>query len=124
VEAGVPRFGAEWDEDTLPLEAGLEPAISYTKGCYLGQEVIARATYRGHVNWKLGGILLGAEPLPAGTELVRDGKPAGRLTSVAKSLRLGEFIALARLRHEVIEPGTALVAGSRTVKVHALPFVS
>jgi folate-binding protein YgfZ len=123
VEAGVPRFGADMDEDSLPLEAGLEGAISYTKGCYLGQEVVARATYRGHVNWKLGGILLGSEPLPAGTELVREGKPAGRLTSVVKSARLGEFVALARLRHEVLEPGTPLTAGSRTVKVHALPFV-
>jgi folate-binding protein YgfZ len=122
VEAGVPRFGADMDEDTLPLEVGLEAAISYTKGCYLGQEVIARATYRGHVNWKLGGVALGAEPLPVGTELTREGKPAGRLTSVVRSVHRGEFIALARLRHEVLAPGTPLNAGERAVRVHALPF--
>jgi folate-binding protein YgfZ len=124
VEAGVPRFAADMDEETIPLEAGLEAAISYTMGCYLGQEVIARATYRGHVNWKLGGVALGAEPLPAGTELTRDGKAAGRLTSVVRSVRRSEFIALARLRHEVLEPGTTLNAGERAVRVHALPFAS
>jgi folate-binding protein YgfZ len=123
VEAGVPRFGADMDEETIPLEAGLESAISYTKGCYLGQEVIARATYRGHLNWKLGGVALGTEPLSPGTELKRDGKPAGKLTSVTRSVRAGEFIALARLRHEVLEPGTSLNAGERTVRVHALPFI-
>src|SRR5712692_2604230 len=61
VEEGIPRFGQDMDERTIPLEANLEAAISYDKGCYIGQEVIARATFRGHVNKKLIGLVLGGE---------------------------------------------------------------
>jgi folate-binding protein YgfZ len=117
IEAGVARFGQDMDEQTLPLEANLERAISYTKGCYVGQEVVARATYRGHVNWKLGALSLGPEPLPVGTELTRQGKRVGHLTSVARSILRGEIVALARLHRDALGPGTVLDAGSRTVTV-------
>src|SRR5439155_27063227 len=84
VEVGVPRIGVDMDGATLALEVPVEDAISATKGCYLGQEVVARGTGRGHVNRRLVGLRLeGPEP-PPGAPLVRDGKEAGRLTSVVR----------------------------------------
>jgi folate-binding protein YgfZ len=123
-EAGRPRFGAELDEDTLPLEAGLERAIAYDKGCYVGQEVIARVTYRGHVNRKLAGLWIsGAEPAAPGTALTHDGKPAGEIRSSLVSQRLHSPIALGYVRRENLAPGTALaLPDGRTATVTALPF--
>src|SRR5262249_7616760 len=83
VEAGIPRFPQDMDEHTIPLEASLERAISYEKGCYIGQEVIARATFRGHVNRKLTGLVFAATEPPARAELRRDGKRVGFITSLA-----------------------------------------
>jgi folate-binding protein YgfZ len=122
VEAGLPRYGADMDERTLPLEANLADAISYTKGCYIGQEVVARATYRGHLNWTLAGVRLGEEPLASGTELSFDGAPAGRVLSGARSIRHRGYLALARLRVEASAPGTQLATAGRPVVVSALPF--
>ena len=127
VEAGVPRFGADMGEETLPLEANLtERALSFTKGCYVGQEVIARASYRGGVRRKLSGFRLDAGPLPAGPatlfKSVGDAKSAGELTTAVISPRFGA-IALGYARREHQAPGTELVApdGRRAV-VCALPF--
>jgi folate-binding protein YgfZ len=112
VEAGTPRFGADMDEHTLPLEANLERAIHYNKGCYIGQEVIARATYRGHVNRKLTGFLLGDALPPARAELLREGKKVGWLTSAVLSPVERRAIALGYLQRDLIEPGTKIeVAG-------------
>ena len=124
IEAGRPRFGAELDEDTLPLEAGLERAISYDKGCYVGQEVIARITHRGHVNRKLAGLWIsGSTPVTAGAALTQEGKPAGVVRSSLISERLGSPIALAYVRRESLAPGTVLgLADGRTATVTALPF--
>lgn len=127
IEAGVPRWGAELTEETIPLEAGLAHAISTSKGCYTGQEVIIRILHRGHVNRHLRGVLLGegASPVP-GTALVQPetGKPVGRITSAAWSPRLDREIALAYVRREVEPPATLSLAeqGGAPVQVIALPF--
>jgi folate-binding protein YgfZ len=128
IEAGRPRWGAELGESTIPLEAGLrERAISETKGCYTGQEVIVRILHRGHVNWHLRGVLLGdTSAPPADTALCRadDGRTAGRITSAAWSPRHGQTIALAYVRREV-EPPAELRLGAAdgaNVRVVALPF--
>ncbi len=124
IEAGRPREGAELDEEVIPLEAGLERAISDTKGCYLGQEVIARISHRGHVNRKLAGLTLsGAAPtLPA--VLTREDKPAGELRSAAWSPTLERTVGLGYVRREWLAPGTALALpdGSSAV-ITELPFV-
>jgi tRNA-modifying protein YgfZ len=128
IEAGRPRWGAELDESVIPLEAGLkERAISTSKGCYTGQEVIIRILHRGHVNRHLRGFLLDDVPLPAaGTELYHPetGKVAGRLTSTCLSPRLGQAIALGYARREVVPPAALRLGGADgpPVQVVELPF--
>jgi folate-binding protein YgfZ len=124
IEAGIPRFGAELDEDTLPLEAGLERTINYEKGCYVGQEVLARVTYRGHVNRKLAGLWLAGEAPAAPHEaLTHDGKPAGEVRSSIRSPHFGRPIALAYVRRELLTDGAKLtLADGREATVTSLPF--
>jgi aminomethyltransferase len=126
VEAGVPRFLQDMDERTIPLEASLERAISYDKGCYIGQEIIARATYRGHVNRKLTGLLLGGELPPHRAELQVDGKKAGWITSAVRSPLMQQVIGLGYVQRELLAPGTVLQipASAGRATVHALPFRS
>ncbi|MGH9777087.1 MAG: aminomethyltransferase family protein [Candidatus Acidiferrales bacterium] len=126
-EAGLPWYDADIDERTLPPEAGLEHrAISYTKGCYLGQEVIERIRSRGHVNRKLTGLRLSMDRSalpPAGTKLLHEGKEVGLITTAVHSPTLGAAIALGYVRREHLEPGTKLgVEGGGTAEVAALPF--
>jgi folate-binding protein YgfZ len=128
IEAGRPRWGAELGDAVIPLEAGLRArAISETKGCYTGQEVIVRILHRGHVNRQLRGVLLGELPAPArDTPLVResDGRQVGQVTSAAWSPKHGQAIALAYVRREV-EPPAAVRLGAPDgpeVLVVALPF--
>ncbi|WP_257448067.1 CAF17-like 4Fe-4S cluster assembly/insertion protein YgfZ [Archangium lipolyticum] len=111
VEAGVPRFGQDMGETTIPLEANLTHAISYNKGCYIGQEVIARATFRGHMNRKLAGLLLGTNEAAPGTELKKDGKKVGWVTTVAHSPGKGLTVALGYVHRDHLEPGTVLTVG-------------
>jgi folate-binding protein YgfZ len=112
VEAGIPRFGADMDETNLAPEAGIESrAISYTKGCYVGQEVIARIRTYGQVRRTLRGLWLADElrQLPArGTRLAKDGTEVGYLTSVIASPTLRANLALGYVRREANQPGTAL----------------
>ena len=124
IEAGIPRYGADMGEDTLPLEAGLLNALSFNKGCYVGQEIVERARSRGHVNWKLSGLVVEAAAVPApGEKLVSAGKEIGEVTSACASPTLEKTIALAYLRREVSEPGTklTLVSGAGA-EVASLPF--
>jgi folate-binding protein YgfZ len=126
VEAGTPTFGVDLDEETFAPEVGrTRQAISYTKGCYLGQEPIVMARDRGHINRLLLGLRLTDGPTPGGTLLYREGKEVGRVTSSVVSPRLGP-IALAYLRRIAWEPGTAVEVETegrrRPALVSALPF--
>jgi tRNA-modifying protein YgfZ len=128
VEVGRPEWGLDMDDTTLTQEANLDDlqAISYTKGCYVGQEVVARVHFKGHVNRHLRGLRVsGADRPPLGAVLENaDSKPLGDVRTSVVSPRLGP-IALAMVRREV-EPGTALTArwegGESRVEMCALPF--
>ena len=131
VEAGRPAFLVDMDEHTIPLEAGLEQrAISFTKGCYVGQEVIVRVMHRGggRVAKRLVGFRLGKVELPGAKAIVTSaGREVGRLTSVAWSPALGESIALGYVHRDFTDPGTSVEIngnhGSIPARVAALPFV-
>ena len=102
IEAGVPRWGREIDDRILPAEAGLDAThVSFTKGCYPGQEPVARLHYRGHPNRGLRVLELDEVPEPD-AELVHDGKSVGRVTSAARRAD-GSVVALAYVRVEVPE---------------------
>ena len=124
IEAGIPRYGQELGEDVIPLEAGLLNALSFTKGCYIGQEIVERARSRGHVNWKLMGLVVDApQPPQAGEKVAVEGRDVAEVTSSCVSPTLGKTIALAYLRREFSEPGTRLTfASGITAEVAALPF--
>lgn len=128
VEAGIPQFGPDMDEDTIPLEAGIESrAISFSKGCYVGQEVIIRVMHRGHgrVARKLVGLVLNAEKAPLPGTLVRAGeREAGHVTSSVVSRGLGRPIALAYLHRDFLETGTPVDVDGAPAVVTALPFVA
>jgi folate-binding protein YgfZ len=122
VEHGRPRYGIDLDDTVIPQEAGLnERAVSFTKGCYVGQETVARLYYRGKPNRHLRGLLLSA-PVDTGDELLLGERTVGRVGSFASSPRLGP-IALALVRREA-PPGTSLSLGERGVsaEVVELPF--
>ncbi len=127
IEGGVPRFHQDMDEDTIPLEAGIESrAISLTKGCYVGQEVIIRVLHRGHgrVARKLVGLSVSAGDVPqAGATVQHDGREIGRVTSAAWSHALRHPIALAYLHRDFTEPGSRVVVNGAPAEVTALPFV-
>lgn len=124
IEAGIPRYGSELGEDTLPLEANLMNALSLNKGCYIGQEIVERARSRGHVNWKLAGVIVeSAQPPARGEKLTFDGKEVGEVTSACVSPTLQKTIALAYLRKEHLEAGTRLKTSSGiAAEVASLPF--
>jgi folate-binding protein YgfZ len=127
VEAGVPKFHRDMNEDTIPLEAGLESrAISLTKGCYVGQEVIIRVLHRGHgrVARKLVGLMLEGGPVPQpGATVHAEGREVGKVTSGVASLALRRPIALAYVHRDFVAPGTALAVDGAPAIVTALPFV-
>jgi folate-binding protein YgfZ len=127
VEAGVVRYGVDVDAGTLLLEAPLPDSYSLNKGCYLGQEVIARITYRGHVNRKIVGFRFADARMPVpGAPVLVEGKEVGRITSVVRSPALGVALALGFLRREHHEPGTRIEVEqgdtSLSAEVVALPF--
>jgi folate-binding protein YgfZ len=122
VELGVPRYGVDLDDTVIPQEAGLnERAVSFTKGCYVGQETVARLYYRGKPNRLLRGLLLEG-PTDAGEHVNAGERVVGRIGSVALSPSLGP-IALALLRREAA-PGETVEVGERMLKakVASLPF--
>ncbi len=122
VERGRPRFGVDLDDTVIPQEAGLnERAVSFTKGCYVGQETVARLHYRGKPNRHLRGLRL-TEVTQTGDELTYDGRAVGRLGSVALSPRFGP-IGLAIVRREA-PVGSVVAVGDGTAQgeVVELPF--
>ncbi len=124
IEAGSPRWGSELTEDVIPLEAGLRAAaISESKGCYTGQEIIIRILHRGHVNRHLRGLLMGDVGITKDVEITNtDGKAIGKVTSVCKSPLLQQTIALAYVRREVA-PGESVNVGGAAATVVELPFL-
>ncbi|MGN6870582.1 MAG: CAF17-like 4Fe-4S cluster assembly/insertion protein YgfZ, partial [Solirubrobacteraceae bacterium] len=121
VEHGRPRYGIDLDDSVIPQEAGLnERAVSFTKGCYVGQETVARLYYRGKPNRQLRGLRLSAVVEP-GEELGFEGRVVGRVATVAQSPRFGP-IALALVRREAPPGSTVSVGDAVTAEVAELPF--
>jgi len=129
IENGTPKYGIDMDETTIVPELGLDGLISYNKGCYIGQEIIARIHFRGHVAKRLTGLVsvpgAVATGVPAGAEIATpEGKNAGRITSVTFSPKLDRTISLAFVRYDYLAAGTQLIAGDTTLTVTDLPFIS
>ena len=130
IEAGLPRYGADMDETNIPLECGLESrAVSYSKGCYIGQEVINRIHSVGHVNRELRGLRLTGDltGLPArGDKLFQGGREVGQVTSAVQSPALNTPIALGYVRREAGQTGAVLAwrtaAGESRATIVDLPF--
>ena len=126
IEAGVPRFGKDMDSRVLAPETGQrERAISYKKGCYIGQEIVARIDARGHTNRAFVGFIFadGDAPAPE-TPVMADDKEIGRITSAAVSPKMGVPIALGYIRNEQSAIDTAVTVAGRSARVSELPFVS
>ena len=133
IEAGVPRYGAELTDAVIPLEAELEHAIDFEKGCYIGQEIVARMKYRGHPNRLLRGIEIEdmsasseSFELSHGTQVFNKDKAVGWITSTAFAPTLGKPIAMAYVRMAVTEAGSrvqiATSEGQRQGTIALLPF--
>jgi folate-binding protein YgfZ len=124
IERGVPWAGVDMDESTLLMETGCDEAISFTKGCYLGQEVVERIAARGHVNRRLVGVAFDADdPPPAATPLLAEGHEVGYVTSAVRSPAVGRAIALAMMQRKHTAAGGSVetpagIAGTIT----PLPF--
>ncbi len=129
IEHGIPLFGIDMDSTTIVPELGIDGLISYNKGCYIGQEIIARIHFRGHIAKKLSGLIFPSSPETLisslkGTELIaEDGKSAGKITSATISPALGKTIALGYVRYDYLAEGTPLQAGEQKAEVSALPFL-
>ena len=129
LEAGIAWYPQDVDETVILPETRLEQLVSYNKGCYIGQEVVARVKYRGHVNRALSGLVLEGERVPAsGARVHAEDKEIGRITSAARSFAVGRPIALGYVRREHFAPGSAVtvVDGDASVvaRVSELPFVA
>ena len=129
IEAGVPRYGVDMDETNVVTEAALDEAVSYTKGCYVGQEIIARIKYRGHVARKLTGLVFDQAVTVETNASIKstDDKDIGRITSSTYSPHLGRTVALGYLKYDYLAPGTGVkvITGDEefSAQVTELPFV-
>ena len=129
IEAGIPVMGRELDENTIPAEAGVvDMSVSFTKGCYTGQELVARIDSRGgNVPRRLRGVILGDGTVPpVGATVQSESKEVGRVTSAAFSPRFDAPVALAYVRRAVEVPAEVVVewdGGSSPARVEALPLV-
>jgi len=122
IEAGIPRFGAEIDETVLPAEARLGRAVSQSKGCYVGQEVVARMQAAGRVSHLLVGLAMGETPVPEpGSDITAGGKRVGEVTSSCRSALAGS-IALGFVRAAHSATGTEICVAGQPALVAALPF--
>src|SRR5947199_5679462 len=128
IESGVPLFRRDMGDDTIPLEAGIESrAISFRRGCYVGQEVVIRVLHRGHgrVARKLVGLLIDGRQVPAPGAVIRSGdREVGRVTSSTRSPALNRPIALGYVHRDFVEPGTKLTVADASAEVTTLPFVT
>jgi folate-binding protein YgfZ len=126
IENGIPKYGIDMDETTIVLETGLNEAVSFNKGCYIGQEIIARIHFRGHVAKQLKGLIFedsNADINPNDELKSMDGKNAGRITSITFSPKFARKIALAYVRYDYLAEGTELKTGEIIATVKNLPFV-
>jgi folate-binding protein YgfZ len=125
IEGGVPRYGIDMDETNVVSETGLDDAVSFTKGCYIGQEIIARIKYRGHVAKRLAGLVFEGSTIPEpGTKISVADKDIGRVTSATLSPALKSSIALGYVKYDYLAPGTEVRVGETAAKVVELPFVT
>lgn len=127
VESGVPWYGRDMSENDLVMEIGLNEALSFTKGCYLGQEVVERIAARGHVNRRLMGLLVDGELVPPrGARLLADGREVGLVTSAVRSLLLDRVIALGYVHRSHASEGARvevqIAGGSAGATVVVPPF--
>ena len=130
IEAGVARYGVDVDETNVVLEAAPSDAVSFTKGCYVGQEIIARIHWRGHVAKRLAGLAFDGRVEAKRDDKVStaDGQQIGRLTSVTFSPALNRTIALGYVKYDYLAPGTEVRVSSANdsqtaARVASLPFV-
>jgi len=125
IERGLLVYGVDYGGDHFPQESGREEGVSYTKGCYLGQEVVARIHYRGGVNRLPRGLLFACgDPPGAGAVLSHEGREVGRSTSTARSPALGRAVGLGLVHKNAAEVGTRLqVEGGGEAEVAELPLV-
>ncbi len=126
-EAGIPWYGTDMTDRNLPMEMGIDAAVSLTKGCYRGQEIVARITYRAHLDRKLGAVAVEGSIVPqSGAEVQSDNAKIGTVTSAIQSPRLGRPLALAILKSAYLQPGTRVrvACGSEMVpgEVLGLPL--
>ena len=125
VEAGIARYGRDMDESNVVVETNLDDAVSYSKGCYIGQEIIVRIKHRGHVAKKLTGLRFDTdEKIESGAVIKSDDKEIGRVTSAVFSPKLNSTIALGYVRHEYLDSGTTVSTDKNiAATVTELPFV-
>ena len=128
IEAGVPLFHRDMDEETIPLEAGIESrAVSFSKGCYVGQEVIIRVLHRGHgrVARRLVGLRFQGDVVPPAGARIRAGdREIGEVTSSTRSPALQAPIALGYVHRDFVEPGTKVAVDGAAAEVVTVPFVA
>jgi folate-binding protein YgfZ len=129
VEAGWPWYGVDFDDSNLLMESLTRDHVSFTKGCYIGQEVVIRVEHQGHVNRRLCGLLLSGEVAPVrGATILSGDRKVGTVTSAVRSPALNRVIALGTIRREVWDPGTKLriASGDQILEaeVTPLPFIS
>ncbi len=126
IEVGIPKYGVDISDENLPQEIGRDTqAISFTKGCYLGQETVARIDALGHVNRQLVGLNFDlSQPPPAGTALFADDAEVGAVTSAAHSPRCNGVVALAMVRSSHCQPGQPLTAEIGTAKIGTAKIVA
>lgn len=124
LEAAVPRFGVDFGEDNYVQEANITSrAVSFSKGCYVGQEVVCRLEMRGHVRRQLVALVIECdEPPPAGTPVVREGTEVGSLTSSARSPAMGRVVALAMLKWDLARAGGFVEVAGRTARIVSRPL--
>ncbi len=126
VEAGIPRYGRDMDETNIVTETNLDDAVSYTKGCYVGQEIIVRIKHRGHVAKKLTGLRFETDQKIEPGTIIRsaDQTEIGRITSAVVSPKLGSTVALGYVRYEQLAAGTNVIVDDEiAATIVELPFV-